>query len=240
MVEKTLIALSIILLLISSGCIGTESSDISNGTSTKVVPAKKLTTKVPNNGNDTSIDAGIPSTISYLQSKNGPNWINWTWDNPEDEDFSHVMIFIDGKFKTNVTKPNSYYNLTRLASEKQYTISTLSVDLSKNINPSWVNGSTSTQAKYKDKIPPDKIWYLEPRADRTWINWTWENPWDKDYSYANVYINDKFKVNITKPKSYYNLTGLAPDTEYTISIRTVDSNRNINLIWVSNIARTLP
>lgn len=227
--------LAIILVsLILSGCVeiaaDSPSSDNKTGKTGKIG-------KNVNISNDTI----PPSSISYLRSARDSASINWTWDSPEDKDFSHVMVFIDGKFKVNISKSKNYYNLTRLTAGKQYRIGIRTVDLNNNVNPNWVNDSTSTLPKLKDMVPPDKIWYLEAKVGRTWINWTWENPEDKDYRYANLYIDGKFVTNVTKPKSYYNLTkGLSPNTMVTISIRTVDGNKNINPTWVTNTATTLP
>jgi hypothetical protein len=226
---------SIMVLAILSGCIGLQNDPKENATG-KVNLMKKT---VKNSTNATN-DSVAPSAVSYLQIKRGPNWINWSWDNPQDKDFSYAIIYIDGKFKTNVKSPKSYYNMTGLASNKQYRIGIRTADLSKNINLNWVNGSTSTLPKPKDLLPPDKVWYLEATVDRTWINWTWENPADTDYSYANVYVDSNFAGNVSKSKNYYLLKNLEPDSTHTISVRTVDKNKNINLNSVDDIATTLP
>lgn len=39
---------------------------------------------------------------------------------------------------------------------------------------------------------------------------------------------------------FYNMTNLTPDTEYTISTRTVDIYGNVNQTWVNHTARTAP
>jgi len=49
-----------------------------------------------------------------------------------------------------------------------------------------------------------------------------------------------FAANVSKSKNYYVKTGLAPGSTHTISIRTVDSKKNINLNSVTDIATTLP
>jgi hypothetical protein len=223
---------SIMVLAILSGCIGLQSDPVGNATGKSLKKTAKNSTNMTN-------DTVAPSAVSYLQIKRGPNWINWSWDNPQDKDFSYAIIYIDGKFKTNVKSPKSYYNMTGLASDKQYRIGIRTADLSKNINLSWVNGSTSTLSKPKDLIPPDKIWYLEANVSRTSINWTWENPVDADYSYANVYVDDVFAGNVSKPKDFYLKKGLEPGSTHTISVRTVDRNRNMNLISVNDMATTL-
>ncbi len=224
---RSLIIVSIMLVVLS-GCI----EEGVNVSTKNTVKTKNMTKNIIN-------DTVPPAPISYLQSLRGPNSISWTWDNPEDKDFNHVIIFIDGKFKANITKPKNFYNLTGVLPGRLYSIGIRTVDLNKNVNDYWVNSSTSSLPKLKDMIPPDKIWYLEANVGSTWINWTWENPEDKDYRYANVYVDDKFASNITKPKSFYNLTKLKYNTTKTIKIRTVDSNKNINTAFVSNTATTL-
>jgi hypothetical protein len=226
---------SIMILAILSGCIGLQTDPVGNATG-KVNQLKKTAKNSTNMTNDTV----APSAVSYLQVKRGSSWINWTWDNPQDKDFSYAIIYIDGKLKTNVKSPKNYYNLTGLASNKQYRIGIRTADLRKNINPIWVNSSTSTLSILKDLIPPDKVWYLEAKVDRTSINWTWENPADKDYSYANVYVDGMFASNVSKTKSSYILKNLEPDSTHTISVRTVDTSRNINLNSVVDMATTLP
>lgn len=234
---KSLLLVSIIALLILSGCVGQETKKTDTPTKT---PAKNVTKNVTK-------DTTPPSSISNLQSEAGYNWINWTWNNPGDEDFSYANIYIDGKFKVNLTTPKNttpknYYNLTGLASSKQYTISVRTVDKSKNMNPEWVNSSALTRNKpppFKDTTPPGQIENLKATVARTWINWTWENPGDADFSYTNIYVDGIFKTNLTKPKNYYNISGLAQNTTKTISIRTVDKNKTINLLRVTNTATTI-
>lgn len=236
MSTKYLIIISLVAIIIFSGCLVTENSSPTTNLTKPVKNIVKNITKNITKNNDTI----PPGPISYLRSKSASNSINWTWDNPKDIDFDHVTIFVDGKFKINVTKSKNFYNLTGLTPEKQYHIGIRTVDTNKNMNPIWVNDSTSTLPKYKDLIPPDKIWYLTAvDIGRTYVNWTWENPEDIDYSYANIYINDKFVTNVSKSRSFYNFTKATPDTTYKIGIRTVDSNKNINLIWVIDIEKTL-
>ncbi len=222
---------SIMVLAVLSGCIGLQTDPAGNVTGNSL---KKTGKNLTNASNDTV----APSAISYLQVKRGPNWMNWSWDNPKDKDFSYAIIYIDGRFKTNVKSPNSYFNATGLSTSKQYRIGIRTADVNKNINLTWVNGSTTTLPAYKDLIPPDKVWYLQATMNSTWINWTWENPADVDYSYANVWIDDQFAGNITKSKNYYLKKGLEPGSTHTISIRTVDRNRNMNMMSVNDMETT--
>ncbi len=239
-VRKTLaIASIIIILVLLSGCIGMEAKDQGNNVSkvSKVSASKVSASKgALINPNDTV----APSQVSYLIADRGPTWINWTWENPKDKDYSHAIIFIDGKFKKNVSSPVNYYNLTSLKSGTQYRIGIRTADINRNINPEWVNISISTLPKPVDLVPPDTIWYLEYTAGSTWVNWTWDNPADSDYSYANVWVDGKFASNVSKPKNYYLMKNLAPSSTHRISVRTVDRSKNMNPKSVDGVANTLP
>ncbi|MCK4527690.1 hypothetical protein KAW18_09990 [candidate division WOR-3 bacterium] len=87
-------------------------------------------------------DVTAPASITNLGSETGNFWINWTWTNPEDADFSRVMIYIDDLFVTNVSEPQNWYNGT-YEPHATKTISTHTVDTSGNINEAWVYQTTT-------------------------------------------------------------------------------------------------
>ncbi|MBC7086350.1 MAG: PGF-pre-PGF domain-containing protein [Methanomethylovorans sp.] len=89
----------------------------------------------------TSPDITPPATVTNLNEIGaGPSWINWAWENPIDEDFSHVMVYLDGVFVTNTTNSSiNYYNATGLSEGVTYTISIKTVDIYGNINTIPVN-----------------------------------------------------------------------------------------------------
>jgi S-layer protein (TIGR01567 family) len=92
-------------------------------------------------------DLTPPASITNLtMESNGTTWIKWNWTNPLDSDFSRVMIFIDGIFKTNVTSPDHVFNasLYGFLSATSHMISTHTVDTSGNINATWMNLTNST------------------------------------------------------------------------------------------------
>ena len=88
-------------------------------------------------------------------------------------------------------------------------------------------------------IPPESITNLRQTTyAMTFINFTWLNPPDPDFSHVMLYLNGSFKTNIPAPQNYYNFTGLEPDTVYELSTHTVDSSGNVNESWVNKTART--
>ncbi|MCW7080550.1 MAG: Ig-like domain-containing protein [Candidatus Methanospirare jalkutatii] len=93
----------------------------------------------------------------------------------------------------------------------------------------------------KDITPPASVSDLHNITyEQNFINWTWIDPPDADFSYVIVYIDGKFAGNVTKGVQYYNATSLEPNTEHTIATRTVDIWGNINETWVNHTARTAP
>lgn len=90
---------------------------------------------------DTMPPASVTNLINvtYL-----PLYINWTWADPTDADFDHVMVYIDGAFKGNVGRGVQYYNASYFRPNSTHTISTRTVDTSGNVNATWVNHTAGT------------------------------------------------------------------------------------------------
>jgi PGF-pre-PGF domain-containing protein len=190
-----------------------------------------------NDSATTAISADItpPASVTNLEETEvGTEWINWNWTNPDDIDFSHVMVYLDAVFVTNTS--NNFYNSTGFAEGTMHTISTRTVDSNGNINSTWVNDSAITETP-ADTTPPASVTNLEEtEAGTEWINWNWTNPDDIDFSHVMVYLDAVFVTNTSN--NFYNSTGFAEGTMHTISTRTVDSNGNINSTWVNDSAIT--
>ena len=71
-----------------------------------------------------------------------------------------------------------------------------------------------------------------------YINWSWTNPADGDFNHTMVYINGLWEENVSSLLNYYNATGLSPNTNNTISTRTVDTSGDVNQTWVNHSAWT--
>jgi hypothetical protein len=84
--------------------------------------------------------------------------------------------------------------------------------------------------------PPDAITNLASTAGITWLYWNWTNPTDVDFNSSIVYIGATNIANTSN--NYYNATGLASNTEYTITINTKDNSGNVNTTNVTNTNKT--
>lgn len=90
-------------------------------------------------------DSTPPASISSLRNTTYEQGnIRWSWNEPSDMDFARVMVYINGIFRTNVTKGSRSYNATGLTSNNVYTISTHTVDAAGNINMTWINHTART------------------------------------------------------------------------------------------------
>ncbi len=125
-------------------------------------------------------------------------------------------------------------NATITASQGANNITVYASDIAGNWNSSVIDF-------HVDTIPPSSITYLiNISYANDYINWTWMDPTNDDFSYVMIYLNGEFKKNVPSGMKFYNATGLIPDTEYTIGTRTVDKSGNVNQTWVNHTARTLP
>lgn len=191
---------------------------ISNNITVDSPPAPVLTQAVTDLNN-----------ITYAQ-----NYINWTWTNPKDPGFGHVEIYVDNGPIINVSN-DQYYNKIGLLPNTEHTIHVRTVDINRNVNLTWVNGTSITA---RDDVPPNSIAGLRNVSyAQNYINWTWNNPNDTDFDHVDIYINNGPIISVGKNQSY-NATGLVQDTEYTIHTRTVDTSENFNDTLVNNTART--
>jgi len=186
---------------------------------------------------NTTKDTIPPASITNMKNISYAwDYIKWNWTDSSNVDFARVMVYINGKFKINVSKGVKYYNATNLIPNTTYTISTHTVDTSGNINKTWKNHTANTA---KDAIPPVSITNMK-NISYAWdyIKWNWTDSSNVDFARVMVYINGKFKINVSKGVKYYNATNLIPNTRYTISIHTVDTSGNINKTWKNHTANT--
>ena len=95
-----------------------------------------------NNTATTDVDNTPPGPVSGLTATLGTTRIDWRWTNPSDDDFSYVMVYLNGVFKTKITQ--DYYNTTGLRTNTSYELSLVTSDTSNNIGTNWVNRTETT------------------------------------------------------------------------------------------------
>jgi len=89
-------------------------------------------------------DTTPPGSISNLEASSvGDTWIRWDWENPQDTDFGYTMLFLNGNWIGNTS--NTYYHAYGLTPDTSYSIGTHTVDVSGNVNETWVNQTVKTK-----------------------------------------------------------------------------------------------
>jgi PKD repeat protein len=90
-------------------------------------------------------DMTPPASIQNLtNSSYQESYVNWSWNDPSDDDFNHVMVYLDGIWQANVTKGIEFFNATGLNSNSLYTLGTKTIDKEGNINETWINSTVRT------------------------------------------------------------------------------------------------
>jgi PGF-pre-PGF domain-containing protein len=156
-------------------------------------------------------DSIPPASVTNLKETGvGSSWINWTWTNPTNADFSHVMVYLNGTFVTN-TSDNSInsYNATGLAEGITYTIGLQTADIFGNINSTWMNDSSTTL-----KLP--KVSNVSgTNITTSSITLVWEA--SNDTSKVEIHRNDLVLGNVSGSTTYVD-TNLSSGTTYSYTL----------------------
>jgi len=104
-----------------------------------------------------------PASITNLQNTTyEETYIEWTWVDPTDSNFTHVMVYIDGVLQSsNTTKGVEFFNATGLSSGVNYEIATHTVGINDSINTAWENETAETKSAPPDTTPPASITSLK-------------------------------------------------------------------------------
>ena len=175
------------------------------------------------------LDVAPPASVTDLKGSTvGETWINWRWTNPPDPDFSHVMVYLNGSFETNVS--TDYYNATELEAGTEYEISTHTVDTSGNINETWVNDTAKTLTP--DITPPliSNVAATDITSSSAKIIWDTDEAADSLVKYGTepgAYTNSVSDSAYVTSHSV-NLTELAPSTTYYYVVNSTGQSENSN------------
>lgn len=86
-----------------------------------------------------------PASVTNLTNTTyDQNQITWTWTDPQSAGFNHVMIYLDGAIKENVTGGVQTWTATNLSPGTWYTIGTRTAGTDGLVNQTWVNHTART------------------------------------------------------------------------------------------------
>jgi len=179
------------------------------------------------------IDTNPPASISNLSAVDkGATWILWNWNNPTDDDFDHVEIWINDTWRENVTHIWHVYNATGLNPNTTYKISARAVDDVGNINETWINESAKTLPLEEDTVPPviSNVTATNITINSAIIAWDTDEPSDSLVKYGMESGNYTLQVCNTNNVTFHNieLTGLMASTIYYFVVNSTDLAGNSN------------
>jgi PKD repeat protein len=161
-----------------------------------------------------------PASVTNITGKQDCDEIEWTWDNPDDPDFNHTMIYRNDVFQYNLSNTTETVTWTSLLESTPYTISTHTVDVYGNMNSTWMNETVNTDAC---PTPPTAAFHADNTSvcenqdisftddsTNTPTNWDWF-PWANETKFSDL----------QDPILNYSVTG-------TYSVRLYVSNADGN------------
>ena len=201
---------------------------------------------------DTS-DKTPPAEVTALNAVAGDGKVSLSWTNPADEDLYQVEITADpaagalshAVYLSAKKSENMSFTAEGLTNGTAYTFTVKTID--KSLNKS---AGTSTAAAVKpvdtsDKTPPAEVTALNAVAGDSKISLSWTNPTDYDLYQVEITVSPAegtlanavyFSAKKGEAGSY-TVTGLAADTEYTVTVKTIDKALNKS-VGVSKTVRT--
>jgi hypothetical protein len=176
---------------------------------------------------------GGPKSVTELHNISyANNYINWSWLDPDDTDFDHVEVYVNGTFKENVTKGVQYYNAVGLLPDTEYELSTRTANATNYVNLTWVNHTARTAATSSpsDSTPPviTNISVSGIGTNSTVISWQTDEASTSSVRYGNSsgsYTNTIASSDMISSHSF-NLSGLSPDMMYYYVVGSADANGN--------------
>lgn len=186
----------------------------------------------------TSGTSGEPLSIEDLHNTSYlPGYTTWAWTNPPGADYNYIHLFVNNQFYRRIQGSCDGYTIPiQNRAGLENTLSTRTEKFG-TLNQTWVN-NTSRLAPPYDTVPPASVTNLHNTTylpDQ--IAWSWTIPADPDFDYVLYRLDngDPYTVRYAT-----GIAGVLPDTEHTISTRTVDTSGNMALVWVNNTSRTAP
>ncbi len=151
--------------------------------------------------------------------------VTLTWSNPADSDFDHVVITWtpDGSERIVVNSGEELFLIEGLSHGTVYTFTLKTVDYLDNIS----SGITVTATP--DASPPSEVTELtgSPEPDGK-VMITWKDPVEGDFDHIKISWGMDQIRTVYKGIEEYTIEGLTHGTEYTFTIKTVDSTGNIS------------
>ena len=184
-----------------------------------------------------------PASITNLHNTTyEQTTITWNWTDPSSAGYTNARVFLNDVFQADVAKGVQTFTKNGLTPSTAYTLKINTEGPMGFINATWVtNTSTTAPVVPPVPVPPASVTNLHNTTYLpTTITWDWTNPSSAGFDYVRVYLNGVEQSPVLNGNHIYTATGLTPSTAYTLGIRTVGTNGQINATMVTNTSTTAP
>ena len=192
-----------------------------------VISTLEEDTTPPNNVQGLAVDS-----VTY-------NSVSISWTGNTDTDLAGYKVYLDGVLNTTLGIQNSY-TIRSLTQNTSYDIRVTAYDTSGNESAFASATEVTAQTEVQDVNPPTKPTNLSADligSTEILISWTASTD-DVGIDYYRVYVDDIVQSPTTS-NTTYNITGLSPDTQYTINVDAVDTSGNISPLSDDLIVTTI-
>jgi chitodextrinase len=181
-------------------------------------------------------DLTPPAEVSGLSAVPGDGQAVLTWTDPADEDFDHVEIAFAPaaagiEQPITVAKGTQSRAVTGLANGTTYTFTVKTVDATGN-RSAGVNAPAIPDATTgDDTTPPAEVSGLNAAPGEGQIVLTWTGPADEDFDHVEIDFTPaatglEQPITVVRGVQRRIITGLANETYYTFTVKTVDAAGN--------------
>lgn len=167
-------------------------------------------------------DTTAPGEVTDLTITPNSTQMTLNWVNPTDIDFSYIELYKNGSIAASNITGNTY-TFTGLVSNTFYQFKVVTVDTTGNKSSGLIiTGTTDPSA---DTTPPGSVTSLSETHTHDAATLTWTSPSDIDFSYVNIYEGTT-RIGSGITQNTWSKTGLFPQTFYTFTVKSVDTNGN--------------
>jgi large repetitive protein len=168
-------------------------------------------------------DSTPPAEVTGLSAVAGESQVSLSWTAPADSDFASVSISYTGlAAPITVAKGSSTYTFTGLTDGTAYDFTVKTVDTTGNSSTGVAASATPV-----DLTPPANVTAVSTVAFNGSVTLSWTEPSDADYAGVQIsYAGLATPISVAKSTVRYTVTGLTNSTEYTFTVKAVDSAGN--------------
>ncbi len=190
----------------------------------------------------TSADKTYVGKITNLTYKTGDGVIFFTWDNPTDDNFSGVTVYLGDEVYETVDAPENKIIIDTLESGQTYSFKF--VARGKNAEGVEVDSLNIVQKRIKIEAINETDYFGELKdvtftVNETSVTFNWENPTDEAFAGVAIYRGDTKVEDIEKTKNEYTVSNLE-NGDYTFKLVARGKNKKgVNVDTVNPWTKTV-